>query len=62
MCGIYGIFDFENKINISDLNKLSSPMEHRGPDDEGYTIIDNCLLGMRETFNNRLGWKQSTHQ
>lgn len=40
MCGISGIVDFKNQINISHnlLKDISHPTRFRGPDDEGFYI------------------------
>ena len=40
MCGITGIFNFNNEpVSISMLKKMTDALRHRGPDDEGYTLI-----------------------
>ena len=40
MCGITGIFNFNNElVNISMLKRMTDALRHRGPDDEGYTLI-----------------------
>jgi len=38
MCGIAGILDLQDKVERSLLEKASSFMAHRGPDDEGFFI------------------------
>lgn len=40
MCGIAGIIDFTNTLQIDEhlLRKMSEPLKFRGPDQEGYTI------------------------
>ena len=38
MCGIAGILDLQDKVERSLLEKTSSLMAHRGPDDEGFFI------------------------
>jgi asparagine synthase (glutamine-hydrolysing) len=48
MCGIAGIIDFENRpVESSFLLAMSRSLTHRGPDDEGYVLIDE--LGSRYT-------------
>ena len=40
MCGITGIFNFNNEpMSISMLKRMTDALKHRGPDDEGYTLI-----------------------
>lgn len=39
MCGIAGIIDPAG-INPSDLSKMAKAIRHRGPDDEGYVLIN----------------------
>jgi len=47
MCGIAGIlhFDNEREVNKQTLAKMTSELEHRGPDGEGYYINKNVSLG-----------------
>lgn len=41
MCGIAGIIDFDNKpVQASLLLAMNQAIAHRGPDDEGYVLID----------------------
>jgi asparagine synthase (glutamine-hydrolysing) len=41
MCGIAGIVEFgQNPIEPGQLLDMSSAMAHRGPDDEGYVLVD----------------------
>ena len=40
MCGITGIFNFDqDPVSISMLKKMNDALVHRGPDDEGYVLI-----------------------
>lgn len=47
MCGICGIFNFENNdfVNQETLKRMSAAMRHRGPDEDGYLIHKNIGLG-----------------
>ena len=45
MCGIAGIIDFKNSLNIENLNLMMMKIKHRGPDDEGVFIDNNVALG-----------------
>jgi asparagine synthase (glutamine-hydrolysing) len=38
MCGIFGIIDRKDKINITKLQEVSKILRYRGPDDEGYLL------------------------
>ena len=41
MCGIAGIIDFEHKpVQGALLLAMNQAISHRGPDDEGYVVID----------------------
>jgi asparagine synthase (glutamine-hydrolysing) len=42
MCGIFGIWNIEKKsVNVDELIEATNRIRHRGPDDEGYLLIDN---------------------
>lgn len=43
MCGIAGIIDLKNGIKTSELQKMAKVIAHRGPDDEGYFLLDENL-------------------
>ena len=46
MCGICGIFDFNNgNPDPNDVRKMMYYMRHRGPDDEGVYSYNNVALG-----------------
>jgi asparagine synthase (glutamine-hydrolysing) len=49
LCGICGVFEYknQNKIDKDALGKMSSVIEHRGPDDEGFYTESSIGLGMR---------------
>ncbi|WP_343672293.1 asparagine synthase (glutamine-hydrolyzing) [Chitinophaga sp.] len=49
MCGIVGIFDKTRQrlVNRQYLEKMTSCLLHRGPDDEGYVIHNSTGLGFR---------------
>lgn len=38
MCGIVGVFD-QNGINLRELESMSAEIQHRGPDDEGFFVL-----------------------
>ncbi len=40
MCGICGIYCFDTKVDTSIINGMVKLMRHRGPDDEGYSLIN----------------------
>lgn len=39
MCGISGYLDLENGVRTDILRRMNDSIRHRGPDDEGYTLI-----------------------
>lgn len=50
MCGICGIYNFNESIEEKDLVKMTNLMRHRGPDDEGYLLI-NTRNDKNESFH-----------
>ncbi|MEM9050755.1 MAG: asparagine synthase (glutamine-hydrolyzing) [Bacteroidota bacterium] len=42
MCGIFGVWNYEG-VNGHTLRKVSSMLRHRGPDDEGFLLINNGI-------------------
>ena len=46
MCGIAGIWRYEDKLTLSDLVTFTDSMEHRGPDGSGYELLHNETLGL----------------
>lgn len=41
MCGIYGLWHFDKKpIKRQNLKQATAMLRHRGPDDEGYLLLD----------------------
>jgi asparagine synthase (glutamine-hydrolysing) len=45
MCGIYGIVDLRQPIDIESLKKHRDRMVHRGPDDKGIWVSDSLNIG-----------------
>ena len=46
MCGICGIFNFKpKKIDRNAIRRMNDIVQHRGPDDEGFLLVN--------TFNNQ---------
>ena len=47
MCGIVGIYRFDNsKVNESELKNFSNSLKHRGPDADGIYINNDENLGL----------------
>ena len=46
MCGIAGIFNFENNLSnqLKHIYAMTNAMRHRGPDDEGYIAVRNGVV------------------
>ncbi len=40
MCGITGFIDYSKKTSLDELQTMSRTMTHRGPDGEGYKLMD----------------------
>ena len=47
MCGIAGFVRFHRAENTGLLERLTAPMRHRGPDDEGYALWETGRDGIR---------------
>ncbi|MFN8586410.1 MAG: asparagine synthase (glutamine-hydrolyzing) [Candidatus Eisenbacteria bacterium] len=47
MCGIAGIFDSRARADLGRLAHMSRLMRHRGPDDEGFVLVDAATGGWR---------------
>jgi len=50
MCGICGIINFNNSIDISKLLLMTRILRHRGPDDEGF-ILGNFKNNLVKSFH-----------
>ena len=48
MCGIVGFIDFNKRSDKQTLQKMTDVLHHRGPDDSGYSFLDNanCQIGL----------------
>jgi len=44
MCGIFG--EIRRTKSTVDVNEILNSLNHRGPDDHGSLLLDNCLLAM----------------
>jgi asparagine synthase (glutamine-hydrolysing) len=40
MCGIAGVIDLDNKIDVMALRDMTQIIKHRGPDDEGFFLFN----------------------
>ena len=48
MCGIHGFINFDGRpADPTCLAAMGRVTAHRGPDDDGEHIDDNCAIGMR---------------
>ncbi len=49
MCGICGVYEYENKHSVSRdlLPEMLAAIRHRGPDDQGTYFCHNLAIGMR---------------
>jgi asparagine synthase (glutamine-hydrolysing) len=45
MCGIAGIAAFDAKNYKSNITSMLNSLKHRGPDENGISIFNNCILG-----------------
>jgi len=52
MCGIVGFVDYSRKSTQNDLENMTNIIHHRGPDDSGYSFLNN------EIYNIGLGHKR----
>src|SRR5262245_29146602 len=61
MCGIVGIWSFEQPIESSELESLVALLSHRGPDDAGTRLI-NPRLGLGHTRLSIIDLSAGGHQ
>ena len=47
MCGIAGQYLRERNAQLAEIRAMCEVIRHRGPDDEGYHLDNECGLGMR---------------
>ncbi len=47
MCGIRGIINKNNKVELDEIKNINDLIKHRGPDDEGFYFGDNFAFGHR---------------
>ena len=64
MCGIAGFLDFHGKSDVSILKKMVMALQHRGPDDHGFEVIQehNTLVGIGQTRLSILDLSPAGHQ
>src|SRR5919109_1068870 len=46
MCGIYGYLSPKETIDPAILRRMGQTLKHRGPDDEGETVLDTSDLSV----------------
>ena len=47
MCGIAGIYNFNNvPVALNTLKRFTDSMAHRGPDGAGYELLNGGALGL----------------
>ena len=66
LCGICGIFSFDNSIPVEQntLEKMCRALKHRGPDDQGTLIDGNVGIGNRrlDVIDLKLGHQPMTNE
>lgn len=59
MCGIFGVINSDNiPINVQTVARATQTLRHRGPDDEGYLLMDIQTGGFESTSWNNPGLEQ----
>ncbi|MEZ4720829.1 MAG: asparagine synthase (glutamine-hydrolyzing) [Flavobacteriales bacterium] len=46
MCGIAGIWDFQQRVSLNTLQRFTDSLSHRGPDGAGYELLYEGSLGL----------------
>ena len=50
MCGIFGVINSDHiPINVQTVARANQTLRHRGPDDEGYLLMDIQTGGFEST-------------
>ncbi len=45
MCGIAGVVNFKESVDVNHLHQMMNIIKHRGPDDEGFYVDNNISIG-----------------
>ena len=45
MCGIAGVVNFKESVEIKHIKQMMNIIKHRGPDDEGVYVDKNISIG-----------------
>ena len=45
MCGIAGVVNFKESVDVNHLHQMMNIIKHRGPDDEGVYVDNNISIG-----------------
>lgn len=45
MCGIFAIARRGQPVDVRDIKRACSLMKHRGPDQSGYALLNNGMIG-----------------
>lgn len=53
MCGIAGIIGNFERVDVSDILRMTTVMKHRGPDDEGFVCINSKTREGHELYSAR---------
>ena len=62
MCGIFGVLKLNSTgVDIQRLQNAVNIIRHRGPDDEGYALIDTGTGTMQECFGDTSQIKKGSH-
>ncbi len=62
MCGIFGIFNFEeSNVDLRSLQNSVNIIRHRGPDDEGYALFNTHKNISEERFGDTSAIKKGVH-
>lgn len=57
MCGIFALIQPSNAVDVRDIGRACSLMQHRGPDQSGYALLHNRTVGFG---HNRLSIQDPT--
>ena len=49
MCGIAGIINNNRKVHVYQIKAMCDLIKHRGPDGEGYLLVNNEVFPLSST-------------
>jgi len=62
MCGIVGVWDFKDTIQLDTLKNMCDTLAHRGPDDDGFSMHNAHMVGLAQRRLSIIDLSSAGHQ